>query len=121
MLEGMRILMADDQADVRSALRLLLTQQPGVVVVGESADSSATLTLAELTEPDVLLLDWELPGMPPRTLLRLLRCLSPALRVVAMSSRPEAAAAALDCGASAFVSKAHPVEHLLAVLQGVGR
>ena len=60
----MRILIADDQADVRSALGLLLMQEPDLEVVAEATDAVGVLLAAENHAPTLVLLDWELPGVP---------------------------------------------------------
>ena len=57
----MRILIADDQPNVRSALRLLLEQDPDVHIVAEVADSNGLLKQVGKNCPDLVLLDWELP------------------------------------------------------------
>lgn len=113
----MRIFLADDQDSVRSALRLLLEQEGDVEIVGEAADASRLLMLAEKVAPDVILLDWELPGTMGADLLRLLRFLLPETAVVALSGRPESRAEANEAGVNAFVSKCAPSEALLAVLE----
>ena len=59
----MRILLADDQPKVRFALRALLEQQPGLKVVGEAVNADDLVTQTQESCPDVLLLDWELPGL----------------------------------------------------------
>ena len=112
----MRVFLADDQGSVRSALRLLLEQEAGVEVVGEAADAARLLALVEQAAPDVILLDWELPGLPGGNLLRLLRFLLPSAAVVALSGRPESREEADEAGVNAFVSKCAPSETLLAVL-----
>jgi DNA-binding NarL/FixJ family response regulator len=66
---------------------------------------------------DVVLLDWELPGMPPAELVQALRAVRPSLPVVAMSARHEARAAALAAGVTAFCSKAAPPETVPATLR----
>jgi DNA-binding NarL/FixJ family response regulator len=109
----MRVLLADDQAKVRSALRLLLDQQPDVEILGEAVDTTGLLDWVKATEPDVILLDWELPGLPATALLPVLQVHHPNLRVVALSGRPEARRAALEAGVDAFVSKGDPPERLL--------
>ncbi|MBE2201252.1 MAG: response regulator transcription factor [Anaerolinea sp.] len=113
----MRILLADDQVTVRSALRLLLEQEPHVEIIGESADATAVLQAIERVEPDLILLDWELPGLSPVQLLRLLRYERPLLRIIALSSRPEARKRALAAHVDAFVSKSAPPEELLAAVR----
>jgi DNA-binding NarL/FixJ family response regulator len=111
-----RVLIADDQSQVRSALRLLLSQQPGVVVVGEAGDMEQAVELAETQRPSVMLLDWELPGRNGRPPLDRLRQARPGLVVIALSGRPEARQAALAAGSDAFVSKVDPPERLLAAV-----
>jgi DNA-binding NarL/FixJ family response regulator len=109
----MRILIADDQANVRSALALLLEQEPQFEIVAEAADAVGLLQAVRKNNPDLLLLDWELPGLPADYLLRLLRYEQPCLLIVALSSRPEAEAAATAAGADAFISKSALPERVL--------
>jgi DNA-binding NarL/FixJ family response regulator len=82
----MRILLVDDQSKIRSALRLLLEQEEGMTVVGEVAKAEDLLAQAEATWPDVVLLDWELPGIRMADLARL-RARCPHLRVIALSGK----------------------------------
>lgn len=120
----MRVLIADDQPQVRSALQLLLKQEPGVAVVGEAENVEEALELAAVRRPDLVLLDWELPGrqaagLPKKTkpgLLPALRARCPHMKIVALSGRPEARQAALAAGADVFVSKGDPPERLLAAV-----
>jgi DNA-binding NarL/FixJ family response regulator len=114
----MYILIADDQPKVRSALRLLLEQEPDPSVIGESADAQDLLAQVTATCPDLVLLDWELPGIQSRSNLIVTLCaLCPRLRVVVLSGRPEARQAALAAGADAFVSKGDSPETLLTTLR----
>ena len=69
----MRILIADDQPKVRFAMRVLLDRQPGLVVVGEAVHADSLLAQAAKACPDLVLLDWELPGLPVTDLLVALR------------------------------------------------
>jgi DNA-binding NarL/FixJ family response regulator len=114
----MRVLLADDQAKVRSALRLLLVEHPHIEILGEAVDATGLLDWIKAACPDVVLLDWELPGLPAETILCLLHDRCPHLRVIALSTRPEASEAALGAGADAFVSKGDPPEVLLVAIQG---
>lgn len=123
----MRILLVDDQSKVRSALRLLLEQEVGMTVVGEVTKAEDLLAQVKATQPDVALLDWELPvqqaadssksSMPH--LLSELRARCPQLCVIALSGRPEARQAALAGGVDAFVSKGDPAEGLLQTLRTI--
>lgn len=122
----MRVLLADDQDFVRSALRLLLEEETGITVVGEAKAANDLLALARATRPDLVLLSWELPGLvknglqgPQRTVLPELQALEPQPAVVALSGRPEAGRAALIAGAHGFVSKGDPPECLLTTLRAL--
>jgi len=108
-----RVLIADDQPQVRSAIMLLLRQEPDVTVVGEASDVKQALELAAERQPDLVLLDWELPGQNGTATLAEMRTVRPGVVVIALSGRPEARQAALTAGADAFVSKGDPPERLL--------
>jgi DNA-binding NarL/FixJ family response regulator len=112
----MQILLADAQAKVRFALRVLLERQPGFQVVGEAADADDLLVQIEACCPDLVLLGWELPRPAGSELLSALRAACPSLLVIALSGRLEARRAALSAGADAFVSKSDPPERLLAAI-----
>jgi DNA-binding NarL/FixJ family response regulator len=114
---ALKVVVADDQRNVRSGLTLLLDQEPDVVVVGEAADAPGLLLVLASTAADLLLLDWELPGLLPRQLLHLLRHERPALQIIAMSSRPEARRAALQAGVADFISKGGQPECVIKALR----
>ena len=61
-LSPVRVLICEDHAVLREGLRALLESRPGFEVVGEAAEGSAALLLAEQHQPDLLLLDAALPG-----------------------------------------------------------
>ena len=115
----MRVLLADYHAEVRSALRLLLEQEPDILVVAEAAQAAGLVTRVREERVDLILLDWELPGLDGVDLLHALHKKCPKPRVIALSGRPEARRASLRAGADAFVSKGDPPERLLAALRAV--
>lgn len=57
-----RIVIADDQAGIRAAFRMILDAQPDMAVIGEAADGATALELARHLRPDVLLADIRMPG-----------------------------------------------------------
>jgi two-component system invasion response regulator UvrY len=115
----MRILLADNEANVRFALRTLLERHQGIQVVGEAVNSEAVLSQVKATCPDLVLLDWDLQGSAAVDLVPALRKVCPDLAVVVLSGQPEARRAALAAGADAFVSKTDPPEQLLAAIRSV--
>ncbi len=117
----MRVLLADDRTEVRSALRLLLEQEPGVCVVGEATEAERLLTLVKAIHPDLVLLDWELSSLRADNVLSALHRVYPNLLVIVLSVRPEARRAALAAGADAFISKGDPPERLLAAIDRANR
>ena len=114
------ILIADDQPKVRRALRLLLEQELEANVVGEAAEAKDLLAQVAAGCPDLVLLDWGLPGMAAEDLLVAVRGACPTLAVIVLSGQPEAEENALAAGADAFVSKADPPEQLLAAVRSTG-
>lgn len=113
----MRVLIADDEMNVRSALRLLLEQEPDITVAGEVASYKELLARVKETSPDLILLDWELSCGVESELLTSLQQVLPGAHVVVLSSRPEIRKMALSFGAAAFVSKEEPPERLLTVIR----
>jgi DNA-binding NarL/FixJ family response regulator len=112
-----QILIADDEPRVRHALRLLLEQELEPEAVDEAADAETLLAQVATSGPELLLLDWGLPGMPAEDLLAALRQRCPDWTIVVLSGQMEAEQDALRAGADAFVSKADPPERLLAAIR----
>jgi len=115
----MRVLLADDQTEVRWALRVLLQEEPRVDLAGEVTKTQELVRQVQLTQADLILLDWELPGRPTAAILSVLHSLPCRPKIIALSGRPEAQQAALAAGADAFVSKGDPPEQLLSVLRAI--
>ncbi|MFE4259888.1 response regulator [Streptomyces sp. NPDC056883] len=67
-----RILIADDQEDVRNGFRLILDSQPDMTVVGEAADGASAVELARALRPDLVLTDIRMPGLDGLEVTRLL-------------------------------------------------
>ncbi|GAA4605191.1 DNA-binding NarL/FixJ family response regulator [Actinoplanes octamycinicus] len=104
-MTGTRVLLADDQPDVRSGFRLVLDSQPDITVVGEAADGTTALALARRLRPDVVLTDIRMPGIDGLELTRLL--VQAGLRVVVVTTfdLDEYVDTALRHGACGFLLK----------------
>jgi two-component system, NarL family, invasion response regulator UvrY len=115
----MRILIAARQALTRSALRLFLQKGQGLEVVGEAADSEELLAEVRSRHPNLLLLEWELPGPSTADLLATLRGANSRLTVVVLSGRPELEPAVRAAGADAFFNLGDPPQRFVATLQAL--
>jgi DNA-binding NarL/FixJ family response regulator len=117
----MRVIVADDQIEVRSAIRLLLEEKAGLEVVGEARDTEALIKLVKIGRSDLVILDWELAESRPGEAMTSLKAIKPDLAVIVLSSRPQVQKAALQAGARAFVCKSDPPESLLKALEKLER
>ena len=98
-----RVFLADAKSEIRSALRLLLVDLK-MQVVGEANDWPSALTQIPATNPDMLVVEWELPAGVGAALAKL-RVACPNLRVVVLSNQLDTRQAALHAGADVFISK----------------
>lgn len=113
----MRILLAEHHIRVLKAMRTLIEEKTGHVLVGEVMDWAELLEQTALTQPDLVLLDWELPGHTRNNIITELHTLDSPPRVVVLSTQIEVKEEALSAGADAFVSKGDPPGKLLEALQ----
>ncbi|WP_033216620.1 response regulator [Kitasatospora phosalacinea] len=99
-----RILVADDQADVRSAFRMILDAQPDMTVVAEAADGAAAVETARRLRPDVVLADIRMPKLDG---LEVTRHLSDWCKVIVVTTfdLDEYVHTALRHGAAGFLLK----------------
>jgi DNA-binding NarL/FixJ family response regulator len=119
MKKDLRIILADDQEKIRYGLRTFLRQQPGWKVIGEAESVSDLLALASVLDPDLVLLDWNLPDMQGETVLLSLNRICQRLSVIVISGQVEVKNTALEAGANAFFSKANPPDQLVQTIQSV--
>ncbi|MER5786245.1 response regulator transcription factor [Streptomyces mobaraensis] len=115
------VLLADDQALLRSAFRVLVDSEPGMRVVGEAADGAEAVRLAREVRPDVVLMDIRMPGVDGLAATREI-CSDPALdgvRVVMLTTFEvdEYVVQSLHAGASGFLGKGAEPEELLAAIR----
>ena len=118
------MLIVDDVAAVREALRLLLSDEPGVEVVGEAADGEEALRQVDALRPDLVLMDLEMPHMGGLPAMRAIRLRPDPPRLVAMSVYGAADAtrlSALDAGASSYVEKGATLTEVVAALRAAFR
>lgn len=110
----MRILVADPDLRVRSALHVLLLQEPGPISIAECPDLEGLVEQLRAFQPHLVLLDWDLPGRPAPALLFGRHAPSNHPKLIVLGRRPESRQPALAIGADDFVYKGDPPETLLA-------
>ena len=112
----MRILLADAQPNVRYALHILLANRPELNLASDATDAYELISRLTADNPDMLILDWMLPGLAEAGSIAALRDIRPDLIIIALSGRPELGHTAINAGADAFVSKIDPPERLLTAI-----
>ena len=102
-----RVLLVDDQPAIRQGLRMRLGLEDDLTVVGEAAEGPAALALAPALQPDVVLLDVEMPGMNGIDTAHALRAAAPACAVVMLTLHGDSLtrARAAEAGVRIFVEK----------------
>jgi DNA-binding NarL/FixJ family response regulator len=102
-----RVLLVDDEALLRTGIRLILRHAPDIEVVGEAEDGVQAVGLVGRIAPDVVLMDIRMPRMDGLAALLRIRAEAPAVRVVMLTTFGEHAyvAEALRGGAAGFVLK----------------
>ena len=109
-----RILVADDHPIVRDGLVAVLSTQPDFEVVGEAADGRQVVEQALALQPDVILLDLEMPEVDGVQALEQLRKLGQSVRAVVFTAfdTDERILSALRAGAKGYLLKGAPREEL---------
>jgi len=118
-----RVLLVDDQAMFRAGIAMVLGSQPDLEVVGEAGDGAEALEQVAATAPDVVLMDLEMPGTggveATRALVERYADGAPRVLVLTTFDLDEAAASAIEAGASGFLLKSADPEFLLASVRAV--
>jgi two-component system, NarL family, nitrate/nitrite response regulator NarL len=108
IMSAIRVLIVDDQASFRRHLRQLLTYA-GLMVVGEAGDILAARELTQSLQPDLAVVDMNLPGENGVSGTPGLMALAPNMRVILVSAQDDNARvlqqSALEAGAEAFIPK----------------
>jgi DNA-binding NarL/FixJ family response regulator len=118
---SIRVLLADDQAMVRAGLRMLLSGEPDIEVVGEAANGLEAVAQAARCAPHVVLTDIRMPELDGLAATRRILAADPAARVLVLTTfdLDEYVYEALRTGASGFVLKDDPPEQLIAAVRTV--
>jgi DNA-binding NarL/FixJ family response regulator len=116
-----RVLVADDQSMVRAGLRMLLSREADIHVVGEAANGLEAVAQAARFHPHVVLMDIRMPELDGLEATRRILAADPSARVLVVTTfnLDEYVYEALRAGASGFVLKDDPPEQLIAAVRTI--
>ncbi len=116
-----QILIVDDVPQVRRELRTLLPLLDDIAIVGEAENGQSAIELAANLQPDVILMDVEMPLVDGITAIRSIKQANPATRIIILSIHNDEAtrAQARSAGADDFVDKGAPVATLLHAIKTI--
>jgi len=122
-MELIRILIADDHTLFRDGLRALFNSVPETEVVGEAATGDEAIALAATLQPDVILMDIQMPGVNGLEATRHILHTSPHIGVivVTMFEDDDSVFAAMRAGARGYVLKGADQEEMLRTIRAVAR
>jgi DNA-binding NarL/FixJ family response regulator len=114
-----RVLLADDHAMIRAALRAVLEGEDGMEIVGETGDGLGAVRLAGESSPDVVVMDLRMPGVDGIEATR--QVIATGARVVVASAHSDARTVreALGAGAAGYILKDRAVEELATAVRTV--
>lgn len=118
-----RVLLADDHAMFRNALRMALEMAPDVEIVAEAADGYAVLNLLGESRPDIVCMDVNMPSLNGVETTRELLALQPDVKVIALSCDvdPRRVAEMIGAGALGYVVKMSAGTDLLPAIRRVSQ
>ena len=119
--QELRVVVADDHPVYREGLAMVLGSLPGVTVVGEAADGTEAVALAEELRPDVVLMDLSMPGMGGVEATRAIISGTPGVQVMVLSMHEgaDSVVAALRAGARGYLVKGATKLEVARALQDV--
>ena len=119
MSATINILLADDHAILRETLRESLEAEPDFTVVADVGDGARTVAVAAELQPDVVLLDIDMPGIPAALTVQRLREVAPRTRVIILSmyDSPDFVQEMVKLGVRGYLSKGVSRQHLVSVIR----
>ncbi len=121
-MEPLRVLIAEDHPLFRKGMRALLTATPGTEVVGEATTGQEAIELATELQPDVILMDLQMPGINGIEATRQILHTSPHIRILVVTLFEDNASifTALRAGARGYILKDAKEEEMLRAIRAVG-
>lgn len=122
-LAPLRILIADDMSETRRSTRLMLTLMPNAEVVAMASDGRQAVAMAQMHQPDIVLMDVNMPHMDGLSAIREMLQYRPDIGCIVISAEQDRHTfkEAMAVGARGFITKPFTAEQLLEVVQRVGQ
>jgi DNA-binding NarL/FixJ family response regulator len=114
-----RILIVDDNPSFRKGMQALLEIQPDMEVAGMAPNGHRAMELADELQPDIVLLDAQMPGMDGVEVTRKIKSQWPNMKIILMTMYADFRIKAIEAGADAFLTKGLPPENTLSVIRGI--
>jgi DNA-binding NarL/FixJ family response regulator len=117
MEEQMQVVLAVQQRDLGLAVQLYLDAEPGLFVVGTATEAASLRALLRTASPDLVILDWDLPGYAPIYLLGEVKRLQCSPQVIVLGRDEGIRQEVLAAGADAFVVSGDSSDNLMAAIR----
>ena len=122
-MDKIRILLADDHTILRSGIRSLLEDEPGLSVIGEAEDGRTAVAMACQLKPDVVIMDIAMPLLNGLEATRQIKSQCPGVKVLILSmhDNEEYIRQVLEAGAMGYILKDAAARELISAIQSVYR
>lgn len=116
-----RVVLAEDHAIVRKGLRLLIDQYPGITVIAEAANGREAVIATERLRPDVVVMDFSMPGLNGLDASRQIRQRAPNTKILVLTRHEdkEYIKSILKAGATGYLIKKSAADELVLAIQAV--
>ena len=118
-----RVVVADDDADIRALLATIVEREDGLELAGSASDTDEAISIARTEEPDVVILDWMMPGGGGAKAAAEISAILPSTRIVGITAG-DAAVASYEMGthgAVAFLKKGFGAAELVEAIHSATR
>jgi DNA-binding NarL/FixJ family response regulator len=115
IMEKIKLLIVDDFAHVRQGLNTRLNLSEEIEVIGEAGNGYEAIGMALILNPDVILMDYEMPKLDGIEATKIIKKHSPDIQIVMISIHDslELKSKAIEAGVTAYENKATPVDELM--------
>lgn len=121
MAETIQVILADDHPLIRSGLRSRLQEEPGIAIVGEASHGDMAMRQCQDLQPDVLVLDLNMPGPPATSIVSYVHVRCPEMRILILTAYDDDAyvRGLVSAGISGYVLKDEAPDALVDAVKSV--